>query len=393
MSITIGQFNESFPPIVDGVANVVKNYAYWLNKKYGRCCVVTPEHPDAQDDYGFEVYRYTSFKAPIRHEYRFGLPHMDAPFWHDLKQIPFDIVHAHSPFSAGLAARSIARRMGIPLVATFHSRYRDDLMEALKSELVVDGVMDIIAAYFESADEVWSVSEAATEALREYGYHGPVVVMENGCDIQPRFSTPEAIEAINTKLGLESGVPMFICVGRLVWQKNLKVILTALSILNKRGLPFHMLFVGDGPRRSDMERIADAEGIRHRIGFAGSISDRDELADMYLRSSAMLFPSVYDTSGIVRQEAAACGCPSVLVRGSNAAQGVTETNGFLVENNAVSLADAAEHIILHPEHARAVGEEARRTLYLSWEDAVQAAYDRYLYLIDRKRTVSVGQGK
>ena len=33
MSITIGQFNESFPPIVDGVANVVKNYAYWLEQK------------------------------------------------------------------------------------------------------------------------------------------------------------------------------------------------------------------------------------------------------------------------------------------------------------------------------------------------------------------------
>ena len=36
MRLTIGQFNESFPPIIDGVANVVKNYAYWMNKKYGR---------------------------------------------------------------------------------------------------------------------------------------------------------------------------------------------------------------------------------------------------------------------------------------------------------------------------------------------------------------------
>jgi len=393
MSITIGQFNESFPPIVDGVANVVQNYAYWLNKKYGRCCVVTPEHPDAQDDYGFEVYRYTSFKAPIRHEYRFGLPQMDAPFWRDLKKIPFDIVHTHTPFSSGLAARSIARRLDIPFVVTFHSRYRDDLMEALKSELVVDGVMEIITAFFESADEVWSVSEAATETLREYGYHGPVVVMENGSDIRPHFSTPETDAAINQRLGLEDGEPLFIYVGRLVWQKNLQMLLKALEILDREGLPFRMLFVGDGPRRADMERIVAETGMERKIIFAGSIADREELADLYLRSSAMLFPSVYDTSAIVRQEAAACGCPSVLIRGSNAAQGVDERNGFLVENSAISLANAAQRIILDPAHARTVGEEARRTMYLSWEDAVQAAYDRYLYLINRKRTVIAGQGK
>ncbi len=393
MSITIGQFNESFPPIVDGVANVVKNYAYWLNKKYGRCCVVTPEHPDAQDDYGFEVYRYTSFKAPLRGEYRFGLPQMDGPFWHDLKKIPFDIVHSHSPFSSGLAARSLSRKLDIPFVTTFHSRYRDDLLEALKSELVVDGVMDIIAAFFDSADEVWSVSEAATDTLREYGYHGPVVVMENGCDIQPRFASPEAIESVNRKYGLDDSVPLFCYAGRLVWQKNLKVLLKALEIVDKRGLPFHMLFAGDGPRRADMEQIVAESGLTDKVTFAGSIADRDELADLYLRSNAMLFPSVYDTSAIVRREAAACGCPSVLVRGSNAAQGIDERNGYLVENNPLAIANAAEHIILHPEHARAVGEEARRTLYLSWEDAVQAAYDRYLYLIDRKRRVSAGLGK
>jgi len=393
MSIIIGQFNESFPPIVDGVANVVKNYAYWLNKKYGRCCVVTPEHPDAKDDYSFEVYRYNSFQAPIRHEYRFGLPQMDAPLWHDLKKIPFDILHAHSPFSSGVAARSLARRLEIPLVTTFHSKYRDDLMEALKSELVVDSVIDMITTFYESADEVWTVSEAATETLREYGYHGAVVVMENGCDIEPRFATPDTIRAVNEKLGLESGEPLLICVGRLVWQKNLKMLLRALAILDRRNLPFRMLFVGDGPRRPDMEKIVEETGLTRRVTFAGSISDREELANLYLRSSALLFPSVYDTSGIVRQEAAACGCPSVLVRGSNVAQGITETNGFLAENNAISLAAAAEHIILHPEHARTVGEEARRTLYLSWEEAVQAAYDRYLYLIDRKRRFSAEQGK
>jgi hypothetical protein len=83
----------------------------------------------------------------------------------------------------------------------------------------------------------------------------------------------------------------------------------------------------------------------------------------------------------------------VFARGSTTSQGVTEKNGYLIQNTAGALADAAEYIIRNPAHAREVGDEARRTLYLSWEDAVQAAYDRYLYLIDRKRARAQSQSK
>ena len=117
MNLTIGQFNESFPPIVDGVANVVLNYARCLNNDQNTCCVVTPKHPDAVDDYGFDVHRFGSIKVPTRNEYRVGMPQMSTSFWMGLKKIPFDIVHAHCPFSSGLAARSIARKRDIPFVA------------------------------------------------------------------------------------------------------------------------------------------------------------------------------------------------------------------------------------------------------------------------------------
>ena len=142
MRITAGQFNESFPPIVDGVANVVKNYAYWINHKHGMSCVVTPKYPDAVDDYEFDVLRFPSIKVPTRNEYRVGLPKMDPGFWKELKKIPFDIVHAHSPFSTALAARSIAKKKGIPFVASFHSKYKDDFKVALKSNMLVDGCAD-----------------------------------------------------------------------------------------------------------------------------------------------------------------------------------------------------------------------------------------------------------
>ena len=119
--------------------------------------------------------------------------------------------------------------------------------------------------------------------------------------------------------------------------------------------------------------------------FTGKIHDRDTIAKIYLRSSAMLFPSLYDTSSLVPKEAAACGCPTVFVKGASTSQGITEQNGFLIENASESLADTVRRIIHDPGMAKQVGEKARKTVYRSWDDAVKVAYDRYLYLIDVKK--------
>jgi glycosyltransferase involved in cell wall biosynthesis len=394
MNITIGQFNESFPPIVDGVANVVKNYAYWLNKKYSSCCVVTPKHPDAVDNYEYPVYRYSSVKVPTRHEYRFGLPQMHTSFWLDLKRIPFDIVHAHCPFTSGLAARSIARKRDIPMVATFHSKYKDDFKAALKSDVIVEGVLQMIASFYESADEVWTVNDASVETLREYGYQGDVYIMENGCDIDIRYPSPETDALVESRFGIPAKMPLFMYIGQHIWQKNLKMVIEALGALHNKGEKFHMLFVGDGARRADMERMVADLGMTDCVTFAGRIQDRDLVASIYLRSSAMLFPSMYDTSSLVPREAAACGCPTVLVRGSSTAQGITDgDNGFLIDNNAAALAETIAYILHQPDRARQVGDSARSTVYRSWEDAVDIAYQRYLYLIDLKKSQLMKQAE
>jgi len=389
MNITIGQFNESFPPIVDGVANVVKNYAYWMNKKYGSCCVITPKYPDAVDDYDYPVYRYSSVKVPTRHEYRFGLPQMHTSFWLDLKRIPFDIVHAHCPFSSGLAAKSIARKRDIPFVATFHSKYKDDFKAALKSDKIVEGVLQMIASFYESADEVWTVNDASVETLREYGYEGDVFIMENGCDIDIRFRSPQTDEIVNSQFGIDADTPLFLYIGQHIWQKNLKMVIEALGKIHKEGAKFHMLFVGDGARRADMENMVSELGMNDKVTFAGRIQDRELIANVYLRCCAMLFPSLYDTSSLVPREAAACGCPTVFVRGSSTSQGVTEENGFLIQNNADALSEVIRCIIHNPQKAMQIGETARASLYRSWENAIDVAYQRYLYLIDLKKSQAI----
>ena len=57
---TICLLNDSFPPTIDGVANVVLNYASIIEKKHGHSVVVTPQVPDTEDNYDFPVVRYPS---------------------------------------------------------------------------------------------------------------------------------------------------------------------------------------------------------------------------------------------------------------------------------------------------------------------------------------------
>lgn len=393
MNITTGQFNESFPPIVDGVANVVKNYAYWMNKKYGQSYVITPKHPQANDSFDFQVLRYSSMKVPTRSEYRFGLPKMDGLFWKELKKVPFDIVHAHCPFGSGFAAKSIAKKRGIPFVATFHSKFRDDFKGMLKADILVDSMLLKVAEFYESADEVWCVNEASVATLEEYGFRGNVYIMENGCDIDVRYRSLETDKEINDKFQLEPSKPLFMYIGQHTWQKNLKMVIDALEKVKDKGLVFQMLFVGDGPKRGDMEKMVHDAGLEGYVKFAGKIHDRDVIAKIYLRSSALLFPSLYDTSSLVPREAAACGCPTVFVKGSSTAQGISAQNGFLIDNTPESMAETVEFMIKNPEKTRETGEAARKTVYRSWEEAIDAAYERYVYLIELKKASVAEQAK
>ena len=131
-----GLFNDSFPPVLDGVTLAVENYCRWLSKAGRDVCVVTPWAPRFTGIDGLRLYRYFSLPIYNRHPYRYGYPRLDPFIWRKIRRTPFRIVHAHSPFSSGRLAAYAARKQGIPLVATFHSKYRTDLERSLPAPMV-----------------------------------------------------------------------------------------------------------------------------------------------------------------------------------------------------------------------------------------------------------------
>ena len=86
------------------------------------------------------------------------------------------------------------------------------------------------------------------------------------------------------------------------------------------------------------------------------------------------------------REAAACALGSVLIAGSCAAEDVTDgVNGFLIEENAESMAAKLLELCAAPEAMARIGAGAQRDIYMSWEQAVDRAYARYFDVIDNYR--------
>ena len=189
---TIGIFNDSFPPIMDGVSLTTQNYAYWLHQKHQSVCVITPKSPDYSDNEPYPVYRYASIPIIGRKPYRLGIPEIDFQFNTEINQISFGLVHAHCPFSSGNIALSIARKQKIPLVATFHSKFRDDFEHSVRNKFIARQMTNDVIRFFEKADEVWIPQASVEETIREYGFKGKVEVVDNGND----FATNKPIEPI-----------------------------------------------------------------------------------------------------------------------------------------------------------------------------------------------------
>lgn len=153
------QFNGSYRPIPDGVANGVRNYALWLNRKYGRAYVVVPEYPGYTDKEEFEVIRFKSIPLLSRKPYRIGLPEISFDARKRIMDLPLDIIHAHSPFSSGIFASHMADAKKIPLVTSFHSQYYFDIKEKVISERITVNLLKGIARFYEKADAVWTVNQ------------------------------------------------------------------------------------------------------------------------------------------------------------------------------------------------------------------------------------------
>lgn len=378
-----GLFNDSFPPVYDGVTLTVQNYVRWLTAAGRPTCVVTPWNPVHEPHEGFELYRYFSLPIPSRRPYRYGYPKLDPMIWRRMRNTPFALVHAHCPFSSGRLALYAARKQNVPLVATFHSKYKTDLEHSLPQWMVAR-IMTRVTEFFNAADEVWIPQARVEDTVREYGYRGKLTVVENGIDLEmDSFSKTMAFkDEARRRLGIADGEILLLFVGQHIREKGVDLIIKSIGLL--RDLPVKMAFVGTGYAVDEMRSLIKSLGLADRVKLYGVIESRDRLKYFYAAAHLFLFPSFYDNAPLVVREAAMMGTPAVLLRGSTASEVIVDgTNGFLADNTAQSYADVVRRVYADPDGLARVARNAAATLTRSWREVMNEVMQRYDDIIER----------
>lgn len=384
---TICLLNDSFPPLIDGVANAVLNYARHIPALGSDPVVITPDHPQAEDEqYPYPVIRYPSIDLRKKLGYLAGVP-FSPEIVRQLEGKNVSLLHSHCPIMSTIMARQLRQVLDVPVVLTYHTKFDIEIDSFVKAKLLQEGGRKILRENIDACDEVWTVSHGAGENLRNLGYEGDYIVMPNGVDLPRGRVEPEKIAEATAGCDLPTGVPVYLFAGRIRWYKGLKIIIDAMAKLKAADKDFRMVFVGDGTDREEVLAYAEEQGVTDKCFFTGAIHDRETMRAWYCRADLFLFPSTFDTNGLVVREAAACSLASVLIRGSCAAEDVTDgRNGFLIEENADSLYQMLLDLHRTPEKTRQAGHLAGEELYISWEDAVKTAAERYDIVVDRYKS-------
>ena len=374
--LRIGQFTDTFLPIVDGVGRVVQAYSETLCKLGNQVTVVAPMYDTGfQGGFPYQLVEYVASSVPGMKQYKVGEAVLDAHYRQRIRMIELDVIHAHSPFTAGSEALRLASVRKLPLVATFHSKYYDDFLKATRSESIAKMGVKLVVSFYNRCDEVWAVGKNTADVLRGYGYEGEIQVMPNGATMRTASATD--IAEVNRRWNLGED-PLFFFAGQMDWKKNLLTVLEACARLKKQGMRFKLLLAGQG---IDMNAIGDKIrelNIQDRAEQIGHITDASLLDALYDRADLFTFPSLYDAAPMVVREAAVMGTPSVMVRGSTAAEIIRDgENGLLCENSSEDLARVMTEALKNPEKLKEIGRRAKETIPVPWEKVLEKAVERY----------------
>ncbi len=370
------QFIDLFYPNIDGVVRTVDRYAANM-----QATVVAPRSQKGyvdKDDY--PVLRTRALRIPFV-GYGWPMPEPSKALKAAIRDFQADIFHVHSPFMLGHYALKQAKKLGIPVVATFHSKYYDDFKRITHSEMLARFVVRYIVRFYNRCDAVWACSEGTAQTLREYGYRGTIEVMPNGAD---PFSCPDrqaARAAAMEAYHIPADKKILLFVGQMVWQKNLKLVLDTLAALDDS---YRLVLAGTGYYEKQIHDYAKKIGVFDRCIVTGRISDRTMLEGLYLSGQLFFFPSVYDNAPLVLREAATADLPALLVKGSNAAECVVDgENGYLAEESVESMSNRIMKIFENEEHRIQVGQQAARTIPLPWPELTKQVEDAYAAVIDK----------
>ena len=372
--------SHGYPPILSGVTLVVQKIARAMARKGHDVVVVTAsEHgePYEDQDQGVRLIRVRSASNP---------------FWDD-GPIPFTsqsdldemvgdfdphILHTHDAAILGLQLLRLNHRQDLPHVATvyyvprFAARYltwNDEPQEVVES---------LVWAYstwlFSRFDHVVFATQAHRDRFLQRGLDVPTSIISNGIDTSRYQPLNDHRDDLKVRYQLPPR-PRILFVSRLAQDKEIDVLIRAMQHVRARGKA-HLLLVGEGDNRGELERLAQESHLEDCVHFLGFVPEED-LPALYRASDLFAIASTCEVQSLPTLQAVATGLPVVAADAVALPELVRDgINGFLVPpGDPEAMADAMGRILADRSLAAEMGQASLSIAQPHAEEHTFKAYE------------------
>jgi len=383
--VKIAVFADTFYPTTDGVVSSMVSTARELARlgHFVKFFVPRPPKKFLRDERikDLDVHFVRSMGLLTYSKYRVSLP-VSFSARKSFEQFKPDIVHVHTPFSLGWMGLRLARVKGIPVVATYHTLLPEFLMYLPipifnRSRMARDLTWGFTVWFYNQAD---LVTTPTSEMAKELNKHGIEAVP---------LSNPIQFSLFNRFAKTKKDPDEFRMVffGRLSFEKNIEVLIDALSILRQKEQMLRLVLVGEGPAEDFLRKRAKEKGVFDFVEFSGVLRG-DALAQKVASCHCCVTASTMETQGLTILEAMAAGLPCVGADFLGIPAAVKENkNGFLFPPFRSDIcAEKIEKLMLDRKlHARLSKNALATARPLSEEKIVKQYLEIYQGLVKEKK--------
>lgn len=314
-----------------------------------------------------------SIQLPFRGEFQLALG-LPMAIRRDLDRFAPDLVHVSTPDILDTRAQTYAIERGLPVVASFHTRF-ETYLDHYGLGWARPFVEAHLKRFYRRSSHVLVPTLALQDEMQTLRGDHAVSLWARGVD-RDRFAPERRDLDWRRAQGIGDGEIALLFFGRLVLEKGARDFVAAVQALRDRGLPIRPLVVGAGPAEAEFQALPGAV-------LTGHLDDED-LARAVASADLMFHPSTTEAFGNVLLEAMASGLPAVACDAPSSAMLIAHgENGYLCPpGDAVELlADLAGD----GEKRRRIGQAARAaSAAYDWDAASQAVVDAYEALLLRR---------
>jgi len=275
-----------------------------------------------------------------------------------VKKENIDIIHSNN-FSPALAGSLISYFSGTSHITTIHdifSIYDKDFWKKWANQSGASYTNARLVPFFEKLmmkfrfDCIHTVSDATKNDIQKITTKKPIYVIPN-CIQDEKL------------IIIESKSTQFVCLGRLVFYKNVEVVLKSFKIVTKEFPDAKLVIAGDGPYKKSLQELAKKLDINNNITFTGYVTAQQKIK-LLAESNALLFPSVIEGFGLVMLESFQQNRP-VLVSDVPPMSDIIEhkKTGLIIDPyDEKKWADAIIWLIKNPQKSEIMGKNGNELL-------------------------------